>query len=43
MGILADKQAAKMVKKMATFDKAKIILTHFAGPGKRQAADPKKT
>ncbi|KRL21801.1 bifunctional folylpolyglutamate synthase/dihydrofolate synthase [Lentilactobacillus kisonensis] len=42
MGILADKQAAKMVKKMATFDKAKIILTHFAGPGKRQAADPKK-
>lgn len=40
MGILADKQADKMVRKMATFENAEIILTHFAGPGKRQAADP---
>lgn len=42
MGILADKQADKMVDKMATVQNASIILTQFAGPGKRLAANPEK-
>ncbi|GHP12599.1 bifunctional folylpolyglutamate synthase/dihydrofolate synthase [Lentilactobacillus fungorum] len=42
MGILADKQADKMVTKMATLPNTEIVLTHFAGPNKRQAADPEK-
>ncbi len=40
MGILADKQAEKMVEKMATVPNVSIILTTFAGPGQRQAANP---
>ncbi|PAK82852.1 bifunctional folylpolyglutamate synthase/dihydrofolate synthase [Lentilactobacillus parakefiri] len=42
MGILADKQADKMVDKMASVQNASIILTQFAGPGKRLAANPEK-
>ena len=42
MGILADKQADKMVEKMATVPNVSIVLTRFSGPGKRAAADPKK-
>ncbi|MCP9331788.1 bifunctional folylpolyglutamate synthase/dihydrofolate synthase [Lentilactobacillus hilgardii] len=40
MGILADKQAEKMVEKMATVKNVSIILTSFNGPGKRNTADP---
>ncbi|MDM7493364.1 bifunctional folylpolyglutamate synthase/dihydrofolate synthase [Lentilactobacillus kefiri] len=42
MGILADKQADKMVDKIATVPNASIVLTQFAGPGKRAAANPEK-
>ena len=42
MGILADKQADKMVEKMDTIPNATVYLTQFSGPGKRSAADPKK-
>lgn len=42
MGILADKQADKMVEKMATVPNVSIVLTQFAGPGKRAAANPEK-
>ncbi|MBZ3775629.1 folylpolyglutamate synthase/dihydrofolate synthase family protein [Lentilactobacillus otakiensis] len=40
MGILADKQADRMVEKIATVPNASIVLTQFAGPGKRAAANP---
>lgn len=40
MGILADKQADKMVEKMGTISNASIILTSFKGPGNRHAANP---
>ena len=42
MGILADKQADKMVEKMATVPNVSIVLTQFSGPGKRAAANPEK-
>ncbi len=41
MGILADKQADKMVEKMAAVKNVSITLTSFNGPGKRTAADPR--
>lgn len=40
MGILADKQADKMVDTIATVPNASVILTQFVGPGKRVAANP---
>lgn len=40
MGVLADKQADKMVEKMATVKNVSVVLTKFKGPGKRQAANP---